>query len=45
MTFASTLGLFYVFALLVFATQEVVFEYLVALTATAQGFVVFYFHM
>lgn len=44
-TFASTLGLFYVFALVVFATGEVVFQYLLALTATSQGAVVFYFHI
>jgi len=44
-TFASTLGLFYVFAILVFATGHVVFQYLLALTATSQGIVVFYFHI
>ena len=44
-TFASTLGLFYVFAILVFATGHLVFQYLLALTATSQGIVVFYFHI
>ena len=44
-TFASTLGLFYIFAILLFATGHVVFQYLLALTATSQGIVVFYFHI